>query len=54
MGKSVLVAGVDGGNEASIRFHERLGFREVARMPAVGRKFGEPVDLVLLQKDLPA
>lgn len=53
-GKLVLVAGVDGGNDASIRFHERLGFREVARMPAVGREFGEPVDLVLLQKELGA
>lgn len=52
MGKSVLVAGVDGGNDASLRFHERLGFREVARMPGVGRKFGQSVDLVLLQKEL--
>lgn len=52
--KRVLVAGVDGGNAGSIRFHERNGFREVARMPGIGRKFGRPVDLVLLQLDLPA
>jgi phosphinothricin acetyltransferase len=52
MGKLVLVAGVDGGTDASIRFHERLGFREVARMPAIGRKFGAPVDLILLQREL--
>jgi phosphinothricin acetyltransferase len=52
MGKEVLVAGVDGDNAASIAFHERLGFHEVARMPGIGRKFGEPVDLVLLQKEL--
>ncbi len=48
-GKHVLVAGVDGENDASIRFHERLGFVEVARMPQVGAKFGRWLDLVLLQ-----
>lgn len=53
-GKQVVVAGVDAGNDGSIRFHERNGFREVARMPGIGRKFGRPVDLVLLQRDLPA
>lgn len=52
--KRVLVAGVDGGNHGSIRFHERNGFREVGRLPAIGRKFDRPVDLVLLQLDLPA
>ena len=53
VGRRVVVAGVDGGNEGSRRFHERHGFREVARMPGVGRKRGLPVDLVLLQRDLP-
>ncbi len=32
-----------------IRFHERLGFVEVARLPEVGVKFGRWLDLVLLQ-----
>ncbi|QXC62965.1 GNAT family N-acetyltransferase [Aquihabitans sp. G128] len=54
MGKAVMIAGADGGNLGSIRFHERAGFREVARLPGVGRKHGRPVDLVLLQRDLPA
>ncbi len=54
MGKSVMVAGLDAGNVGSLRFHERAGFREVARLPGVGRKWGRPVDLVLLQRDLPA
>ena len=49
-GLRVLVAGVDAENEASIRFHERLGFVEVARMPEVGRKFDRWLDLVLLQR----
>jgi phosphinothricin acetyltransferase len=45
----VLVAGIDSANLASIRFHERLGFVEVARMPEVGQKFGRWLDLVLMQ-----
>ena len=35
-GKHVMVGALDGANEASLRFHERLGFVEVARMPEVG------------------
>ncbi len=50
LGKHVMVGAVTGENEASIRFHERLGFVEVARMPHVGAKFGRWLDLVLLQK----
>jgi len=48
-GKHAMVAAIDGANEASIRFHERLGFFEVARMPEIGAKFGRWQDLVLLQ-----
>lgn len=50
LGKTQMIAGVDGANVASIRFHERLGFVEVARMPQIGRKFGEWLDLVLMQR----
>jgi phosphinothricin acetyltransferase len=50
--KHVMVAAVDGENEASIRFHQQLGFTEVARMPHVGAKFGRWLDLVLLQREL--
>lgn len=49
-GVHVLVAGVDAANDGSIRFHEALGFIEVARMPEVGRKFDRWLDLVLLQR----
>jgi L-amino acid N-acyltransferase YncA len=52
LGKHVMVGAVTGENEASIRFHQRLGFVEVARMPHVGAKFGRWLDLVLLQKKL--
>jgi phosphinothricin acetyltransferase len=48
-GKHTMVAAIDGANEASIRFHERLGFVQVACLPAVGAKFGRWLDLVLLQ-----
>jgi phosphinothricin acetyltransferase len=47
-----MVGAVTGENEGSIRFHERLGFVEVARMPQAGAKFGRWLDLVLLQKQL--
>lgn len=52
-GRQVMVAGIDAGNAGSIRFHERNGFTEVARMPGVGRKHGRPLDLVLMQLALP-
>jgi phosphinothricin acetyltransferase len=48
-GKHTMAAAVDGANEASIRFHERLGFVEVARMPEIGAKFGRWQDLIILQ-----
>ncbi len=48
-GKHVMVAGIDGDNTGSIRFHERLGFFEVGRMPGIGEKFGRRLDLVLMQ-----
>lgn len=50
--KHTMIAAVDSTNEASIRFHQRLGFIEVARMPEVGAKFGQWQDLVFLQLSL--
>jgi len=48
----VLVAAIDAENEASILFHARLGYVEVARMPETGQKFGRWLDLVLMQRIL--
>ena len=48
-GKHTMVAAIDGANQASIRFHKRLGFIEVARLPEIGTKLGRWLDLVLLQ-----
>ena len=53
-GRHVMVAGIDASNVDSIRFHERLGFFEVARMPELGEKFGRRLDLVLMQRMLDA
>jgi phosphinothricin acetyltransferase len=51
-GKRVMVGGIDSTNVDSIRFHERLGFVEVARLPGIGEKFGRRLDLVLVQREL--
>jgi L-amino acid N-acyltransferase len=48
-GKHSMIAAVDSANEASIRFHRRLGFVEVGRLPEIGAKFGRWQELVLLQ-----
>ena len=52
LGKHVMIAGIDGGNPASLRLHAGMGFVEVARMPEVGRKFGRWLDLVFVQRFL--
>ncbi|WP_407167104.1 GNAT family N-acetyltransferase [Bradyrhizobium sp. ORS 111] len=54
LGKHVLIAGIDGGNQASLRLHADMGFVEVARMPEIGRKFGRWLDLVFMQRVLDA
>ena len=51
-GKRVMVGAIDGENEASIRFHARCGFIEVARMPDIGFKLNRWLTLVLMQKQL--
>ncbi|HEY7438911.1 MAG TPA: GNAT family N-acetyltransferase [Acidimicrobiia bacterium] len=49
-GMHVMVAAIDGANTDSIAFHESLGFQVVARLPEVGRKFDQWLDLVLMQR----
>ncbi|MGO4451769.1 N-acetyltransferase family protein [Phyllobacterium sp. TAF24] len=49
LGKHVMVAGIESGNEASIRLHEKLGFQSVGHMPEVGTKFGKWLDLTFMQ-----
>ena len=49
-----VVAVIDASNTASIAMHERRGFAEAGRMPAVGEKFGRNLDAVFLLKRLDA
>lgn len=51
-GKHVMIGAVDAEHVDSLRFHERLGFVETARLPEVGRKFGRWLTLVLVQRTL--
>ena len=52
LGKHVMVAGIAGENEISIRLHAKYGFAETARMLEVGFKFGRWLDLVFMQLKL--
>lgn len=49
-GIHTVLARIESGNEASIRLHERFGFRTVGVMREVGRKFGQLLDVHLMQK----
>jgi len=51
-GKHVMIGGVDADNEASLRFHDRLGFARAAHLHQVGFKFGRWLDLVFVQRVL--
>jgi L-amino acid N-acyltransferase YncA len=52
LGIDAFLAAVSSHNEASLKFHLKNGFKEVGRFLKVGRKFGEDVDVVWLQKRL--
>jgi phosphinothricin acetyltransferase len=47
-----IVAGVSLPNDASIRLHERFGFRRVGVFPGVGRKFERYWDVLWLERPL--
>ena len=53
LGYRRLVAVIgDSANLASIRLHERAGFRVAGHLPSVGFKFGRWVDSVILERPL--
>jgi len=49
----VMVGGIDGSNDGSIRFHQKLGFVHAGTLPQVGFKFGRWLDLAFYQLILP-
>jgi L-amino acid N-acyltransferase YncA len=52
-GKREMIAVIgDSGNVASIRLHERLGFRHTGILEGVGFKFDRWLDTVLMQRSL--
>jgi phosphinothricin acetyltransferase len=51
-GIRMMLATIDGTNEASIRFHARRGYVETGRLPAVGYTFDRWRDFVIMQLDL--
>ena len=51
-GVHTIMAGCSAENPGAVRFHEKLGFRQVAVLEQVGFKFGRWIDLVLMQKRL--
>jgi phosphinothricin acetyltransferase len=52
LGHRVVVARISGEQTASIRLHASLGFTEAGRLRGVGRKFGQTLDCIYMQKDL--
>jgi phosphinothricin acetyltransferase len=50
LGKHVMIGAVDAENLGSLQFHERLGFKRVARFEQVGFKFNKYLDLIFVQR----
>ena len=44
-----LVSRISGKSEASVHLHKKLGFSNIGTMKNVGKKFGEIIDVHLMQ-----
>ncbi|MEU6388315.1 N-acetyltransferase family protein [Streptomyces sp. NPDC046939] len=51
-GLHVMIAGIEAGNTASVRLHERHGFEHAGTVREVGTKFGRWLDLTLMRLPL--
>lgn len=49
-GLHTLIARIVAGNQVSVRLHEGVGFEHIGIMREVGRKFGQLLDIHLMQK----
>lgn len=47
-----IIAAIDGGNESSVRFHERFGFFVCGKLKDIGFKNNQWLSLVLMELDL--
>lgn len=47
-----MIAGIAGSEPASLALHARAGFVEVARLASVGRKHGQWLDVIYMQRAL--
>lgn len=52
-GVHVMIAGIEAENTASIKLHEKFGFRVVGRFSEVGIKFGRWLDLTCMELKVP-
>jgi phosphinothricin acetyltransferase len=50
--RQVIAVIADIGSDASVALHRRLGFEHAGRLRRVGRKHGQWIDTVLMQRDL--
>ena len=47
-----MIGYIDAANRASLRLHEKFGFRQVGYLPQIGYKFGHWTDTVMMQRSL--
>jgi phosphinothricin acetyltransferase len=47
-----MIGYIDGANQASLKLHEGMGFRQVGYLPEIGFKFGRWTDSVMMQRSL--